>query len=129
MRLVAWFLSLSKRIGDRVTVALQCRQMMAERRAGDATVMPPVEHRRQTNMRRSGFLPESDFLLPIGFVSGAARSPDLDADILWIAAFGLGQAAQLRKYIDRRLIRRIGVRHPAVAPFGDARQGFFMMAA
>ena len=33
------------------------------------------------------------------------------------------------KTFERRLVRRIGVRHPAVAPFGDARQGVLVVAA
>src|SRR5262249_2348353 len=46
-----------------------------------------------------------------------------------VAARLLGQATQLAKDVECSLVRLIGVRHPAVAPFGDTRQGALVMPA
>src|ERR1700732_138651 len=46
-----------------------------------------------------------------------------------IAAYFFGHSAQLAEDVERALVGRIGVRHPAIAPFGDARQGSLVIPA
>ena len=92
-------------------------------------MMTAMERRRQADMRHAGGLPERRFLAPVVRRSRAAGCPHLNADGFRIAALGLRQPVQFAEDVQRRLVRRIGVRHPAVAPFGDARQRLFMMPA
>src|SRR6516164_11772228 len=80
-------------------------------------------------MRGAGLFPEPSFLGPVRFRAGAHRHPDLDSDLRGITACLFGQTAQLAEHVERALVRRIGVGHPAVTPFGDAWQGALVMAA
>src|SRR5438067_8087521 len=80
-------------------------------------------------MRGAGLLPEPRFLGPFCLIAGTHRDPDLDADLGGVAAGLLGQPAQLAEDFERALIRGIGVRHPAIAEFGDPLQSALVMAA
>src|SRR6516162_10528791 len=80
-------------------------------------------------MRCAGLLPEPCLLTPIRFASGTHRHPDLDPHTGGIAAGFLGQAAQLAENVESTLVRAIGIRHPAVAPLGDARKSALVMPA
>src|SRR5438094_8130156 len=97
--------------------------MVAHRMTGYAAVMTAAEGRRQADVRGAGLFPEAGFLSPIRLGPGSHRNPDLDPELCRVAARPLGQATQLAEDVERLLVGRIGVRHPAVAPFGDARQG------
>src|SRR5437868_11907835 len=103
--------------------------MVAHRVAGNAAVVAAVEGRGQAEMRGAGLLPEPRLSRPIGLVAVAHRYPDLDADLARVASGLLGQPAQLPEDVERALVGRIGVRHPAVAEFGDALQGALVMPA
>ena len=80
-------------------------------------------------MRRAGLVPELRCLLPVGRRAGAARGPYLDADRRRIASGLACQTAQFVEDCQRGVVGRIGVRHPAVAPLGDARQRQVVMSA
>src|SRR5205085_11741506 len=97
--------------------------------AGNPAVVAAVEGRGQTEMRGAGLLPEPRLPRPIGLIAVAHRYPDLDADLLWIASGLLGQPAQLPEPVERALVGRLGVRHPAVAELGDTFQGALVMPA
>src|SRR5579863_6572751 len=99
------------------------------RLAGKTVMVAAMKGRRQAQMRRPGLLPKPGFPSPICLAARAHRSPHLDPDILGVTAGFLGQLAQLGENIERLLARRIGVGHPAVAPFGAALQGLLDMAA
>src|SRR5262249_44819803 len=108
----------------------QGADMIGERAAADALVMPAVERRRQAEMRGAAVLfPEARLLRPIRLVARTHRHPNLDADLFRVAPRLLGQAAQLRQDVERALVGRIGIRHPAVAEFCDALQGALDMPA
>src|ERR1700730_19428 len=97
--------------------------------AGDALVVAAAEGCRQTEMRGAGLFPEARLLRPISVGAGAPPHPSLDPDLGGVAAGLCGEAAQLAEDVESALVGRIGVRHPAVAPFGDARQGAFVIPA
>ena len=97
--------------------------------AGDPLVMAAVERRRQTEMRGASFFPEAGLFSPVGFRTGAHRHPNLDPDLGRVTAGLFRQATQLAENVESALIGRIGIRHPTIAPFGDARQGAFVMSA
>src|SRR5438067_3237888 len=80
-------------------------------------------------MRGAGLFPELCLPRPIGLTAVAHRHPDLDAELARVAPGLLGQTAQLPEHVERALVRRIGVRHPAVAELGDALQGALVMPA
>src|SRR3982074_3378441 len=103
--------------------------MVGQGVAADALVVAAIEGRRQAEMRGAPLLPEPRILGPLRLVAGAHRDPHLDADLGRVAAGLFGLAAQLAKDAERGLIRRIGVRHPAIAEFGDALDGPFVMTA
>src|SRR3981081_4300747 len=97
--------------------------------ARDPLMVAAVEGRRQAKMRDAGLLPEPRFLGPFRLIAGAHRDPDLDTDLLRVAAGLLGQPAQLAENVESALVRGVSVRHPAIAEFGDALQGTLVMAA
>ena len=80
-------------------------------------------------MAHAGLPPERDFSAPVGFAALSAGGPDLNADSGGITTGLFRQAAQLAEDVQGRLVRRIGVGHPAVAPFSDTRQGMLVVAA
>jgi len=88
--------------------------------SGDALVVAAVEGRGQAQMRGAGSLPETRVPGPIGRAPGAHRHPHLDPDPGRVATGRLGQTAQPVEDLGRGMVGRIGVGHPAVAPFGDA---------
>src|SRR5260370_20071070 len=110
-------------------VAPQGGEMVAHSVAGDALMVTAVEGRRQAEVGRACLFPEPGFLRPIRLRSRAHRHPDLDPDLGRIAARLFGHPAQLAEDVERALVRPIGVRHPTVAPFGDALQGSLVVAA
>src|SRR5579885_2630768 len=80
-------------------------------------------------MRGARTLPEPRLLGPIGLAAGTHRDPHFDPDFARVAAGRLCQPAQFVEHVERALVWRISIRHPAVAPFGDALQCPFVMAA
>src|ERR1700736_4304160 len=95
----------------------------------DPLVITAVEGRLQAEMRHTGLFPEARVLGPLRLVARAHRDPHLDADLAGVAAGRFGLAAQLAEDVERALIRRIGVRHPAIAEFGDPLDGPLVMTA
>src|SRR5215469_2191697 len=80
-------------------------------------------------MRRAGLFPERSFLRPIALAAAAHRGPCLDPDRGGVAPCAFGELAQRREDVERLLPGWISIRHPAVTPFGDARQRALMVAA
>src|SRR5450755_996507 len=97
--------------------------------ARDTMVVAAVEGGREADMADSGLLPECGFFPPVGLGALAAGCPHLDADGGGITPGLFCQTVKFAEDIKRGLVWRVSVGHPAVAPFGDARQGVFMVPA
>src|SRR5262245_31154615 len=97
--------------------------------ACDPPMVPAVERRGQADVRATGRLPEGRLFAPVIRCAGAARCPYFDPDRLGIASSLASQRPQRLEYLERTLVGRIRVRHPAITPFGDARQCQVVMPA
>jgi len=80
------------------------------------------------HMRHPGVLPERDLLPPFIRTGVAQRAPDFDAYVFLLTPGGTDQPAQFLECRKRCVVRGIGQRHPAIAPFGGAFQGRIDMA-